>query len=354
MTSMTPRLSICIATLNRARFLKETLDSILDQASDEVEVVIVDGASSDDTGEVVRRMQERFPRIRYIRREKAMGVDRDFDTAVQYASGEYCWLLCDDDVLKPGAVAKVFSETSRGYSLLVVNADVWDAGYARRLEERRLRIAEDRLYPPSNFGELFADTGVFLTFIGGVVIRRDLWMARERERYFGTEFIHVGVIFQAPLPGTTLVISKPLISIRYGMAQWTARSFEIWMFKWPDLVWSFPDISGDVKNRVSPREPWRILKTLLTFRAIGAYSLRDYHHGIRPRTRSRSRRAVPFLVSVFPGEILNVLGLAYFSIFHRHALMPLVDLRNSRFCIFGKSQTGNSFPSRNIRNSIDK
>jgi abequosyltransferase len=51
---MTPHLSICIATLNRARFLKETLARILGQASDEVEVVIVDGASSDGTEEVVR------------------------------------------------------------------------------------------------------------------------------------------------------------------------------------------------------------------------------------------------------------------------------------------------------------
>ncbi|RJP24825.1 MAG: glycosyltransferase [Deltaproteobacteria bacterium] len=351
---MTPRLSICIATLNRSRFLRETLDSILNQANDDLEIVIVDGASSDDTEEVVRGMQEKFPFIRYIRREKAMGVDRDFDAAVQNAGGEYCWLLCDDDILKPGAVAKVYSGMSGGHSLLVANADVWDSGYTKRLEEKRLRIVEDRVYPPSDLADLFADTGIFLTFIGGVVIRRDLWMARERERYFGTEFIHVGVIFQAPLPGTALVISKPLISIRYGMAQWTARSFDIWMFKWPDLVWSFPDIPGDVKHRITPREPWTVLKTLLTFRAVGAYSLGDYNRSIRPRTRSRSRRAVPFLVSVLPGGILNALGLAYYSIFHRHALMPLVDLKNSRFCFFGKSRPGNPFPSRDIRNSMNK
>ena len=83
---MTLRLSICIATLNRASFLKETLDSILDQASDEVEVVIVDGASSDGTEEFVHGLQMRFPRIRYVRRGKAMGVGRDFDAAVQHAA----------------------------------------------------------------------------------------------------------------------------------------------------------------------------------------------------------------------------------------------------------------------------
>ena len=338
---MTPRLSICIATLNRVRFLEETLDSILGQANEEVEVVIVDGASSDGTERVVHGLQQRFSCIRYILREKAMGVDRDFDAAVQHANGEYCWLLCDDDVLKPGAVAKVLSETRSGHSLLVVNAEVWDAGYSKLLEGRRLKIDEDRIYPSSEIDALFADTAQYLTFIGGVVIRRDLWNAREREGYFGTEFIHVGVIFQAPLPGTALVISSPLLSIRYGMAQWTSRSFDIWMFKWPDLVWSFPDLSDDAKNHITRREPWRLLKNLLVYRAMGAYSSKVYHDKVRNRIQNRCKRAVPYLVSILPGRGLNLLGIVYFSLFHRQALMPLVDLMNSRFCLFGNPKTGN-------------
>lgn len=337
----TPSLSICIATLNRARFLKETLDSILSQTNDEVEVVIVDGASSDGTEEVVHSLQGRFPCIRYIRREKAMGVDRDFDAAVQHASGEYCWLLCDDDLLKPGAVAEVLSGTRRGHSLLVINADVWDAGYTKLLEERRMKIDEDRVYPSSSMEEIFAATAEYLTFIGGVVIRRDLWMARERERYYGTEFIHVGVIFQAPMPGTALVISKPLISIRYGVAQWTSRSFDIWMFKWPGLVWSLPDLSDDVKNRATRREPWRLIKNLLVYRAMGAYSSKEYHDKVRNRIQNRGQRAVPYLVSMLPGRVLNLLVVAYLSLFHRQALMPLMDLMNSRFSIFGNPKIGN-------------
>jgi glycosyltransferase involved in cell wall biosynthesis len=337
---MTPRLSICIATLNRARFLEETLRGILEQATDEVEVVIVDGASTDATPEVVRGLQQGFPRLRYIRREKAMGVDRDFDVAVRHAEGEYCWLLCDDDILKPGAIPRVLSETARGHSLLVVNADVWDAGYTRCLEERRMKIAEDRVYPPSGIEALFSDTAGYLTFIGGVVVRRDLWMTRDRERYFGTEFVHVGVVFQAPLPGTALAIAKPLISIRYGVAQWTARGFDIWMFRWPELVWSLPGIADDAKRRVTPREPWRTAKNLLAYRAMGAYSPGVYRDKVRPRIAGMGRRAVPFLVSLLPGRVLNLLGVAYFSLFHRKALMPLVDMRNSRYCMLGSVGTG--------------
>jgi len=50
-----PRLSICIATRNRADFISETLDSIVGQIETGVEIVIVDGASSDETPKVLGR-----------------------------------------------------------------------------------------------------------------------------------------------------------------------------------------------------------------------------------------------------------------------------------------------------------
>src|SRR5262245_32717217 len=100
---MTCRLSICIATMNRAEELARMLESIERQATDAVEISIVDGASRDDTPRVVAALQERFPRVRYLRLEEKGGVDRDYDRSVAQATGEYCWLLSDDDILKPGA-----------------------------------------------------------------------------------------------------------------------------------------------------------------------------------------------------------------------------------------------------------
>ena len=79
------RLSICIATLNRGAFIGETLESIIRQATDEVEIVVVDGASTDNTEEVVRGFQQRWPRLNYLRLPEKGGVDRDYDRAVALA-----------------------------------------------------------------------------------------------------------------------------------------------------------------------------------------------------------------------------------------------------------------------------
>jgi len=194
------RLSFCIATFNRAAFIGETLESIISQATEQVEIVIVDGASSDNTEQVVDTFRRRFPALRYFRQEKNMGVDRDFNRAVELASGEYCWLFPDDDLLKPGAIQTILCESSRGYEAIIVNAEVRNSDFSSLIEERRLRIKNNRVYGPEQAESFFADTASYLSFIGGVVIKRDSWMERERERYFGSLFVHVGVLSSIRFP----------------------------------------------------------------------------------------------------------------------------------------------------------
>jgi len=118
-----PILSICIATYNRAGFIGETLDSILHQLTDEVEIVVVDGASTDATPTVMERYAADCPGLRYVRLPAKGGVDQDYCKAVECARGEYCWLFPDDDLFKPGAVKRVLDELRNGPCLVIVNAE---------------------------------------------------------------------------------------------------------------------------------------------------------------------------------------------------------------------------------------
>ncbi len=183
---------------------------------------------------------------------------------------------------------------------------------------------------------LLADTGSYLSFIGCVIIQRHLWCARDKASYFGSDFIHFGVVFQQPLPGDTLVIAEPLITIRYGNASWVARHFEIWMFKWPNLVWSFPHLPDSAKSRVCAREPWRNPKTLLQCRANKNYSKREYTEWLEPRLTSFWARAVSKACAYFPGRMANLLAFVYYSLFRRTSswLLPKLDLANSPFCFW--------------------
>ena len=323
------RLSFCIATFNRAAFIGETLESIISQATEQVEIVIVDGASSDNTEQVVDTFRRRFPALRYFRQEMNMGVDRDFNRAVELASGEYCWLFPDDDLLKPGAIQTILCESSRGYEAIIVNAEVRNSDFSSLIEERRLRIKNNRVYGPEQAESFFADTASYLSFIGGVVIKRDSWMERERERYFGSLFVHVGVLFQHPFPGDILVIAEPLISIRYGNAMWTSRGFEIWMFKWPALIWSFKHFSHAARAAISAPKPYLSIKRLLWFRAIGSYSSAEYRRFVRP-FGTRPSGLVAAAIAELPAKAANFCCALYYIVRSgKAAKMELYDLSRS-------------------------
>ena len=267
-----PILSICIATFRRADFIAETLDSIVGQLDHRVELVVLDGASPDATESIVTAYSARHPQLRYRREPCNSGVDADYDKAVVLATGRYCWLMTDDDLLIPGAVARVLEALSEGPDLLVLNAEVRTVGLDRVLQPRLLPLAADTTYSRASSERFFVELAPHLKFIGAVVISRERWLARDRRSYYGTLFVHVGVIFQAPALNSVRVLSTPVLVIRYGNAMWTARGFEIWMFLWPRLVWSFGAYSEAARARVSAAEPWRKPAKLGVHRALGGYS----------------------------------------------------------------------------------
>lgn len=328
-TIVTPKLSICIATFKRGKFIGETLDSILGQMESGVEIVIVDGASPDETPEVMARYAAAHPEIRYFRESVNSGVDADFDKAVGYAKGEFCWLMSDDDLLRPGAVAAVLATLGGEEDLVIVNAEVRSMDLSELYEKQRLGLNADKVYHAADREAFFAETTAYLSFIGCVVIRRECWLIRERSSYYGSLFIHVGVIFQSPPIKNVRVIAEPQIIIRYGNAMWTSRSFEIWMFKFPGLVWSFPDFSEEAKRKVCRREPWRSAKALFYNRALGAYSSVEFKKFWQSDV-GKLEKMIAYLLSVFPASLANLVMVLYFSTWARPARMGVHDLLYSR------------------------
>lgn len=324
-----PKLSLCIATYNRGKFINETLDSILAQMDGRVELVVVDGASPDNTPEVMAKYLVRYPAIRYYREQENSGIDRDYDKAVDYAIGKYCWLMTDDDLLRPGAIGRVLDVLDEEVDLLVVNSEVRNVDLSVVLESSRIDLKQDKKYGVGEAETAFAELGNSLSFIGCAVVRRELWMARDRASYYGTLFVHVGVIFQSPPMTHVKVIAEPQILIRYGNAMWTARGFEIWMFKWPRLIWSFPAFSDQAKGAVCPAEPWRNLKKLFLYRAVGGYSMEEYRRFFS-RSATGILRLSMLSIAVLPASLANVFASAYCVFLNRNARAGLYDLLRSR------------------------
>ena len=111
--SVAPLLSICVPTFQRSALLRVMLQALMPQAAslgELVEVCIADNASTDDTAEVVQSALAAHPGavVRYLRRDANVGPVRNYvQCATAQATGEYVWALGDDDLLVPGALARV-------------------------------------------------------------------------------------------------------------------------------------------------------------------------------------------------------------------------------------------------------
>jgi hypothetical protein len=96
---MTPPLvSFVVPCYKLAHYLGACLDSILGQTHQQLEVLVMDDCSPDDTASVVSAYSD--PRVRYIRNEPNLGHLRNYNKGINLAQGQYVWLISADDCLR--------------------------------------------------------------------------------------------------------------------------------------------------------------------------------------------------------------------------------------------------------------
>jgi glycosyltransferase involved in cell wall biosynthesis len=98
---LNPAVSLLVPVFNRADLLGPCIDSALAQTMDDLEVVVVDGASTDGTWDVCRRYAEADRRVRVFRDTQNTGPVRGWWRCVEEASGRYATFLWSDDLLLP-------------------------------------------------------------------------------------------------------------------------------------------------------------------------------------------------------------------------------------------------------------
>lgn len=167
------RLSICIPTFRRPDCLAHLLDSIVAQGRPDIEVVISDDASGDDTAAVAERYRGAIPKLIFVAQPQNIGLDKNFQAVVALASGDYAWLMGDDDQLEPGAVDAVLSALDRwpGVAGLTLGSIDYDydfadvVGYGALPETQRLEGAE----------ALFTAIPEALGFMSTMVVNAEMW-----------------------------------------------------------------------------------------------------------------------------------------------------------------------------------
>jgi abequosyltransferase len=208
-----PLLSIAIPTYNRASLLDLCLTRIIEQlpATGEVEVLVSNNASTDDTRAVMARHQAAYPALRYSENEQNGGPDFNIAKAFELATGKYAWVFSDDDLLLPGALAYVLPllRQPANWGLIVLNA-----AFYRHSVAEHVPIAGPPTHTVFEDPHHLADvTHFWLTYISGIIANKELVSgAKTLYQYENSNMIQLGWIMPALFSGRpSLRIETPLV-----------------------------------------------------------------------------------------------------------------------------------------------
>src|SRR5574343_480869 len=98
------RFSVCIPNFNYEGYIGRTIQSVLDQTYPELEIIIVDNASTDRSWDTIQTYVTKDSRVKAYRNSYNIGFAPNLDKAAQYAENEYIVVLSSDDLMMPDAL----------------------------------------------------------------------------------------------------------------------------------------------------------------------------------------------------------------------------------------------------------
>jgi glycosyltransferase involved in cell wall biosynthesis len=124
-----PLVSIICLCYNHATYVEEALRSVFDQTYANVEVIVVDDASTDNSLDVIRRTIAQHPNIQLLALPQNLGNCKAFNQGLRLATGEYVVDFATDDVMLPERIEKqlqLFSQRDPSYGVVFTDANYID------------------------------------------------------------------------------------------------------------------------------------------------------------------------------------------------------------------------------------
>lgn len=149
------RISICIATYNGERYIKEQIDSILEQIDDNDEIIISDDNSTDNTVNIIKKYSDRRIKIYFNSGKK--GYTSNFENALKMARGKYIFLSDQDDKWVPEKVQVCLKYLENGFDMVISDCLIGD---------ENINIIENSYFEFRNAKEGFWNNIIKASYLG--------------------------------------------------------------------------------------------------------------------------------------------------------------------------------------------
>jgi abequosyltransferase len=205
-------LSICIPTFNRAKYIEQTLKSIIPKINKNIEIVIYDGASSDNTDEIIQQYTIKYKNIIFYKALKNGGVDGDYANCIEMARGKYCWLMSSDDIIFNNTLDKIISNLKSEADIYLFNrteADLNMEAQSRQFWLKpnignklfKIHTKDDLM----NYFGLVNMVGGIFSYAPSIIVKKTKWQnSHVAEDFYGTCYAHVHRLVKIMLSGCKL------------------------------------------------------------------------------------------------------------------------------------------------------
>ncbi|HEV7682005.1 MAG TPA: glycosyltransferase family 2 protein [Pyrinomonadaceae bacterium] len=207
-------ISVCIPQYNRSKYLLAVLESIRVQDHPEVEVIVSDDCSTDDSLEVIPKylaevQHSTHVRFNYIRQPKNLGYDGNLRAALDAGQGEYLFVLGNDDALPDRCTLSSLVRILEQLNFPEVAFTNFNPFGKPNEVQRRARTTAVLGSGP----EVAVKTFRCFSFVGGFVIKRNAFTEHNTPKYDGSVYVQIYLAARTVASGGTLAsISESMVA----------------------------------------------------------------------------------------------------------------------------------------------
>jgi len=187
------KLSICIPTYNRPELLKNTIENLVNNIYKKdflKEILIIDNSEKNDSKDIVKNYLKDYGKIRYIKNHTNLGAEGNFKKSIYEATGEYIWIIGDDDILEKDSQNLLDNRFKIDFDCLIVNWNVYDFNLKDPVAFNILK-GSDSIYNDKDL--ILKEFGLKFSFISSIIFKKQLFESKHNTAY--NEFKKYGLSF---------------------------------------------------------------------------------------------------------------------------------------------------------------
>ena len=328
-------LSIAIPSHNKSFLLDQAIKSILKESflGELIEIVISDNSLNNEVENLFLKNYKKYEFIKYFKSQQYKCLDSNVNRAVELSKGKFVWIFGDDDLIVPGILEKLISFLKdKNPCLLVLNSKSFKDN--QLIEDSRRPLSLKTEYKENENDQFLIDMAGYLTYVGAILVRKDLWITHYDKSKIGTFFSHIVCLSRIKTKRIVYYFPKPAIQMRLGNQTWTSQAFMIWYIFYPEIIWGLKNYSKHAKKKIVSLNPTNSIKVMLAAKAYGRLNIKNFfNYIIYSKNVIFYKKYIIFLISMIPKELVRIIYVFYILISkkgHTNSFSPKLALAQLR------------------------